>query len=159
MNNKELIIAELKRIASEHNGVLMPADVVEAARPKDSVLHSRFEWNDSEAAEKYRLWQARYLLNVTVEYIGSEKEGSDYRVFVSLTPDRADGGYRSIDAVMRNRGSREQLLADALEELDRIQVKYSQLKELAEIFRAIKRVRRQRINPVRKARRMTAQAR
>jgi hypothetical protein len=36
--------------------------VVEAARDPNSPLHSAFTWDDAEAAEQYRLAQARVLL-------------------------------------------------------------------------------------------------
>lgn len=121
----------------------MPADVVESARPKNSPLHSRFTWDDNEAAEKYRLWQARQLIAVTVSYIGPEREGAErMRVFVSLTSDRVDGGYREVEAVMIDPGQREIMMADALEEMERFQKKYADLQELAEVFSAMKRARR-----------------
>lgn len=139
---RDLIIAsELNRIAKEHGGHLRPADVVEAARPEDSPLHKKFEWDDSEAAERYRVWQARQLIAVTVEYIGGGKDATLSRVFVSLTPDREeDGGYRSVEAVMSNPEWRKQLLEDALAEAKRFQQKYRDLKELAAIFGEIEKV-------------------
>ncbi len=100
MKNPE-IIAELKRIAVEHDGILNPKDVVRAARAKSSPLHSQFEWSDAKAGHEYRLWQARQLIRVTVEYIGSGEDVITAHVFVSLTSDRKpDGGYRSIASVM-----------------------------------------------------------
>jgi len=57
---------ELARIAREHGhdlDGLTPQEVVDAAREKDSPLHSLFEWDDSKAAEEYRKGQARKLLN------------------------------------------------------------------------------------------------
>ena len=143
MSNQDIVTAELRRIAEENEGMLRPGDVVEAARPKNSPLHSRFEWDDSEAANKYRIWQARQLIAVTVEYIGTDKDGKTSRIFVSLTPDRKeDGGYRSIESVMSSKSSREQLLADALEDMERFQKKYSDLRELAEVFDAMRRIRK-----------------
>lgn len=45
-----LIARELKRIAKANHGQLLPEKVVEAARPNNSPLHNRFEWDDTEAA-------------------------------------------------------------------------------------------------------------
>jgi hypothetical protein len=50
----------LERVARP-DGMFEPQDVVDAARPASSVLHPYFEWDDSEAAREYRLWQARNL--------------------------------------------------------------------------------------------------
>lgn len=54
--------AELNRLAKKAKGRITPRDVVEAARSASSPLHGYFEWNDSEAAERYREIQARTLL-------------------------------------------------------------------------------------------------
>ncbi len=136
------VVAELRRIAAEHDGLLNPSDVVMAARSKSSPLHSKFEWDDSEAAERYRLHQARQLISVTVEYIGGQENGMLSRVFVSLTSDRKeDGGYRTIDAVMSNRSSREQLLEDAVNDMETFKARYRELKELADVFAAMRKVR------------------
>lgn len=43
-------------------GRLTPGQVVEAARPEDSILHGYFEWEDSIAAESWRRVQARELI-------------------------------------------------------------------------------------------------
>ena len=139
MRNTE-IVAELHRIAKLHGGILRPVDVVKAARISTSVLHDQFEWDDSEAAQKFRLWQARQLIRVTVEYIGPKDEQVPTRVFVSLTTDRAESGYRATAAVMSNVEYRAQLLTDALDEMKRFQKKYADLKELAEVFDAMRKV-------------------
>lgn len=142
--NSPAVIAELKRIAAESGGELRAVDVVEAARLDTSVLHSHFEWDDSEAAEKWRLHQARNLIRVVVEYIGSGDEAVEARVFVSLAPDRAEdgGGYRSTVAVLSNADYREQLLADAFAEMKVFQQKYRGLRELEAVFSAMRRVNR-----------------
>jgi hypothetical protein len=140
MQNPE-IIGELRRIAEANDGQVRPSDVVKAARPASSPLHSQFEWDDSEAAERYRLSQARQLLRVTVEYIGEGDDAVSARVFVSLTTDRGEGGYRVMADVMSNAAHRKQLLADALEEMAQFERKYSDLKKLAEVFAAMRKVR------------------
>lgn len=137
---KSKLASELHKIAEKHGGELRPVDVVKAARPVSSPLHSRFEWDDSKAAESHRLWQARQLISITVEFIGQGEQQVSARVFVSLTPDRREsGGYRVTSDVMGNSTQRKQLLDDALQEMERFQNKYSQLKELAEVFAAMRR--------------------
>ena len=42
---------------------LVAEAVVEAAKDPNSALHSNFEWDDSVAAQKHRLQQARVLIN------------------------------------------------------------------------------------------------
>jgi hypothetical protein len=141
------IIAELSRISDENGGLLTPEAIVEAASNPRSPLHKKFEWDDSAAAHAFRLMQARKVLEQTVEFLpGNTGAGYDkpVRIYVSLTPDREleKGGYRNIITVLRNDSLRSQLLRDALDELERIQSKYEMLSELAEVFVAIRKVRK-----------------
>lgn len=141
------VIAALERIAKANHGELRVQDVVKAARPAASPLHSWFNWDDSEAAQQWRLQQARQLLRVTVAYIGDDEESIPIRVFVSLSTDRYNGkggGYRVTTAVLSDAERRQQLLDDALEEMKRFRAKYAELKELADVFSAMRRVKRAR---------------
>lgn len=52
---------ELERIKQRDGTITAPA-VVDEARPNDAVLHPAFTWDDPEAAEKYRLIEARTLI-------------------------------------------------------------------------------------------------
>lgn len=135
----QLMVQELARIHAENGGVLRPRDIVEEARPAGSPLHEYFEWDDGEAAEKWRLHQARNLVRVIVEMLPYNAPRYEVRAYVSLAPDRAvkNGGYHVMAEVLGSPDGRAQLLADALTELNRIKVKYFQLSELAAIFAAI----------------------
>lgn len=132
-------IAALKRLSRESGGLLMPETVVDAARPASSPLHRYFTWDDTEAARKCRIDEARRLLRVTVEFIKDGKERTSYRVFCSLSSDREEGGYRATASVMSNAQLREQLLEDAREEMRSFAKKYRALTELAEVFKAMKK--------------------
>jgi len=86
---------ELEQIKSKEN--LTPSSVIERAKNKKSILHNLFEWDNSEAAEQYRLQQARSIVNHVVEIVvirGNEVEEKAYfnvvakdegNVYVSLT--------------------------------------------------------------------------
>jgi hypothetical protein len=135
------VLAELARLAAQSGGVLWPKKVVDAARPVNSPLHSKFDWNDSLAAEKYRIWQARQLIAVTVNVIGESAEAE--QVWVSLKTDRADtGGYRSLIAVLSDKDLRGQLLQDAMEDMQVFENKYKHLQELADVFAAMRKTRK-----------------
>ena len=148
MSSQAAVIQALKQIADENGGIVTPAAVVLAAQPQDSPLHSRFEWDDEKASHNYRLWQARQLLRVCVELITVGDQQATTNVFVSLTSDRDGGGYRTLVSVMSESDKRQQLLADALRELELFQAKYQELKELSTIFAAI-----QQVKPTRQSRR------
>jgi hypothetical protein len=135
--NQQAVIAALAEIAESNNGVLQVDAVIAAARAQDSPLHSKFTWDDTEAAHKWRQEQARALIRVTVKYL--PENGNSVRVFVSLTTDQRTkgGGYRQLVSVMSNEEQRAQLLEDAYSDLQRFREKYSLLTELAEVFAAI----------------------
>lgn len=138
----ELIISELNRIASRNGGVLKPELVVEEARRPSSPLHSRFQWDDSVAAHEYRIFQARNLIRVVVHVLPNGNEETE-RVWVSLKQDQQNegGGYRTLVSVLSDADLRKQLLEQAFEDLQYFEEKYSHLQELAEIFKAMKKIR------------------
>ena len=51
--------------------------VLDANRPADAPLHNEFEWDDTEAAEKYRLHQAGHLIRSLVIVPECEEPQSD----------------------------------------------------------------------------------
>ena len=142
MKTNDAVLRELQQIAKRHRGVLRPHDVVEFARDDSTALHSKFTWDDTEAANQYRLWQAREVIRVRVTVL--EKAGVEYRAFVSLGRDRIRprGGYRVTADVLSDGEMRGELLSEALDELERFQIKYQKLTELAPVFEAAKKVRR-----------------
>ena len=64
-------------------------------------------------------------------------------MWVSLRQDRArGGGYRTLVSVLSKKELREKLLAEAMDDLRHFQEKYHMLKELAEVFAAIRKVKK-----------------
>jgi hypothetical protein len=126
----------LERIQTEHQGLLRPVDVVAEAVSPASPLHPYFEWDDTLAGHQYRLAQARHLIRVMVQYEPYAEPQHEVRVYVSLSPDRQypHGGYRVMVDVLSDASYRAQLLTDALEELNRLRIKYHMLTELAGVF-------------------------
>lgn len=61
VSKKEIIAGRLTWLARK-SGRLTPELVVRDAEDARSPLHSQFEWDDSKAAEQYRLEQARDLI-------------------------------------------------------------------------------------------------
>lgn len=60
---------ELKRLYEGKNAPLKAEEVVEWARDNpESALHEEFDWNDTVAAQKWRLQQARELLRLEIGY-------------------------------------------------------------------------------------------
>ncbi len=117
-------------------GELSPEEVVDDARSPSSPIHNEFEWNDSKAADKYRLEQARYLLrSYTVTWVEQQVEMTTVAM-VSIEED-TEATYRSTRKVLSNKELREKWKDQALRELRSWRAKYAHVKELADIFKAV----------------------
>ena len=129
----EGLAKELLKLKNE-SGVINPAQAVAWARShKKSRLHAALDWDDTIAAERWRISQVRMLVAVHIV----DQEGG--RRFISLSIDRKhDGsnGYRSLDDITARPDLREIMLRDALAELDRVQGRYKKLTELQPVWEA-----------------------
>ena len=126
-------------------GSATPDALVDAAWPKDSPLHEAFTWDNSLAAEKWRLEEARCIIRalVTVEIIdGSEQE---IRAFVSVQPDEAESRiYHPIKAALSDKRYYQQVLDNGLRDAGAYADKYRSIRELSKIVGTIDRVLDQR---------------
>lgn len=141
-----------KALGLSPKDVLKPEQVVKYARNKRKypALYTRFKWDDTEAAHQYRLVQARNLFKEVRFMIppGSGKKTFPDVVFksvsnfVSLKSDQREpgGGYRETIAVLSDEDLREELLDQALDEIERWHTTYKALKELAPILESIDKV-------------------
>ena len=95
----EQIVAAIKSL--ERRGRLTPDQVVEAARNPRSPLHGRFEWDDSAAAAKWRIEQARELIRTIKVVITIEDR--EIRVPRYTRDQAAEGdeqGYSSLERTL-----------------------------------------------------------
>ena len=134
-----IIIAELKRIAAAHGGILQAETVVSVARDPASPLHSQFTWDDGEAAIEWRLHQARVLISRVVVKYDAATGPVEHQVFVSVSTDRKaeGGGYRILADALSDDELRAQLLADARRDMAAFRQKYARLTELADVLDAM----------------------
>lgn len=137
LNLKDPTVREtLERICRENGGVLRADDVVREAANPECPLHSYFEWDDSEAARQFRLYQAQHMIRhvrVTIEVV-PDKEVS-VRAYASTGPRPRE--YRPIVDVLQDDTLRRELLERAYQDLRDFRRRYAVLKELAGVFDAI----------------------
>jgi hypothetical protein len=127
---------ELERIRLQNDGWLTPAMTLEASRSENAVLHSFFEWDDTEAAERYRLDQARYVIrSVEVESI-YEDGPTDIRAFVEVREGKVSR-FISISEAMSSVELRQQQIEEALRQLNAWRRKWEVYTELGSVFAAI----------------------
>ena len=109
----------LESLAEQGKG--QPQDIVEAARAADSPLHRYFTWDDSEAASKYRLEEARSLArSFRVEIIEVKDERPTTFTVPGLVSVRyADGkrGYETLRQIQSDEEKLQQTIAAAASQL------------------------------------------
>lgn len=132
----------LNKMAMEKNGTVTPHELVNGARDEDSVFHDYFDWDNNNAGEKYRIHQARQLINhinIVVKYNDGEKEQKAFfSVFETPNDKEKNTTYVTMERVLSEPELRNQILRRALNEVDYWQQKYFDYNELSKIFTAIK---------------------
>ena len=125
---------------AQRDGGIHPNVIVEEAREPEALLHSCFEWDNTEAAHKYREDQARAIVrNLVVVHVSedNQNEPSRTRAFVHVvTQDdgEKDSRYLDIKSVLNDTQMRSDLLEQAKRELVSFRTKYEGISELAEIM-------------------------
>ena len=115
---------------------LSPATLLEASRSESAPLHGEFEWNDSEAAEKYRLHQAAGLIrNLTI--VSKRTDGSSVsdRAFV-VTPG-GESKYTALSHALSREDLRDALLESARRDAKCFIAKYKRLAEVSGVTAAM----------------------
>lgn len=126
---------ELERIRST-SGELTPAHVVEAARSEDSPLHSAFEWDDTQAAQNYRLAQARRVLG-SVRVVNGPTQ-TIVPAFVSVRkPEKGRTWIPTVDA-MSDEQLRARVLDDIRQFIESLERRYAHFAEVASVLANVK---------------------
>lgn len=131
----------MEQLAASEEG-LTEQTLLDANREEDAPLHNDYEWDDSEAAEKYRLSQSghflRCILTVEIQQDESEKQSEPQRAFFVTTEPKV---YEPLAVIIKEQSKYDKLLATAMNELTAFKRKYESLKELQPVFDAMKEVK------------------
>lgn len=112
----------------ERQGTLEAHHILEyAERHKDSELYKCFDWDDTEAARRWRLNQARQIIySISLEI--KEEPRKLQRVYVNVKDkDTEEKVFKKIDDVLKNDKEYQQLIDKAKGELIRCKEKYENL--------------------------------
>ena len=108
-------------------------DFLESARPEDSEMHKLFEWDDSKAAEKYRLIEAQNIIRaVRVTLVERDEDPLVVRAFVK--DEQTAGGYVHVVRALSDEEKKGQILAEARRDAEWFRKKYRDLEEAAGII-------------------------
>lgn len=116
-------------------GPIRPQDIVDAARPKHSLIHNYFTWDNAVAAEHWRCEEARYYLR-HIEVIRAEAK-EPIRLFHRVGLDTKEGGYVTLQNILERPGYLAQVREQCQRELIGIQRRYRQYKELIPSIEAL----------------------
>lgn len=134
-------------------GHIHPQIIVDEARNPKNPLHGQFMWNDREAAEKYRLDQARDMLRSIriIQYSSSGKaEKQIAYVNVSIASESAGGvesegedvsTYMAVPIVTASENLYSQVLQQAISMLSGLWRRYEFIAEASKAVKKIKQAR------------------
>jgi hypothetical protein len=126
------------------SGMLKPESVVKFAQSEDTHLHRCFEWNDTKAAEKFRLDQARKQISMYVMVVEGPKGPVQIRAFQSLPSDRREGlGYRKTTDILQDQELIAELVGSAMKDLAVVKQRYEAVAALAPVWAAAEEVHRE----------------
>lgn len=134
------ISADAQKVADEILAIgnsATTAQILDKARDEQTELHKCFDWDDEEAAEKWRLQQARHIVCNLVIKEKSDTPRPEVRMFFKTD---ADNGYKPTVLIMQDKDEYRKLLDRALAELTSFRAKYKTLRELDGVFDAIDKV-------------------
>lgn len=136
----------LKRLHDKNEG-LTPELVVEAAKSPKHPLHGYFEWNNSAAARKYRLTQARHLikvLEIEVHIVGDRTPKTlklqTTRAYHHVKDPKRGRVYRSFEVVRDCEPYREQVELRLAQELERTADELALFRHLKQFSKPIKMI-------------------
>lgn len=109
----DAVETEFQRIYGR-DGELRASKVLDEARPAEAPLHPAFEWDNTKAAEEFRLHQARNLIKaVTIIRPYGEAPAAKWVHVKSQQHGEREGAYHPVEVV----AARPDLFALALQEL------------------------------------------
>jgi hypothetical protein len=140
--------AHIEMLREKFKGELTPEDILADARNDNSPLHSFFEWDDTAAAEQYRLQQARGLIrSVVAIYVRPDKPAVRQKAYVHIAQGETSH-YREVSQAMSVKSTRDIVLKTAWREFSAWRNRYRDLQEFSELFEAADEVGQKLLNRV-----------
>lgn len=122
-----LVAAEIEAIGESASA----EQILEKARDINTELHKCFCWDDTEAAEKWRIHTARMVSgNIIIDRVNVTPDEPQIRYF-----HKTEGnGYKAMPVIIKRQNEYDAMLQRAYAELAAFKKKYSCLSELDELL-------------------------
>lgn len=132
---------EVEKLEKKY-GEVTARNFVEAARPVKSPLHKLLEWDDTKAAEAWRIQQAGTIICCLSIEREDTPEPITVRAYMNVAdnadnPTRRTGSFINTQDAFSDKDKRDLILRVAIRELKELRQKYATLTELADIFETI----------------------
>lgn len=142
---KDITVAAFEALIAKHGGRIGPAVLLDDARDPSSPFHEYFEWDDDEAAERYRLAQASQLIRRwkgSVVRIDAEAKTVRFEPVrrvqsPSAQREKAGSSYEPVESIMADPAKRDDMIRTVVRELQAYRRRYAELVALSDIWRAI----------------------
>ena len=126
---------QLQSIYDAH-GKLTPKIVLDEARDEEHPLHSRFDWDDTTAAEKWRLNQAHELIqSVKVSYRDGHGKSQEIRQFHAVRREQ-EFVYEPLDEIAKDDIGSQILLRDMERDWKALKRRYQHVSAFFDLVRA-----------------------
>lgn len=123
----------LRAICDQH-GSLTPALVVDAARDPEHALHSRFDWDDTVAAEKWRREQAGHLIRAVRIQVDPTRP-TDLRGYVAVKGEEShQSEYVPTERALADPFTRELLLRQMKRDWQNFKRRWEHMAEFAALI-------------------------
>ncbi len=139
----EIIVKELERAKVDGNIHLQT--LVDNAKPENAPLHGEFTWSNGEAADKWRLYEARQIVK-SVEIVHESSPATRAYEATTVIVEQDEGSqepavsmrvFRSVSDIMADPVARDELLTQAIRDAIAWRKRYAGLQELAKVFAAL----------------------
>lgn len=131
---------ELERIRLLYGELQAPA-VVEESRSDSAVLHPCFEWDDTKAARRFRVRQARKIIQcIGTMHTTQDGQTEVMRYYVNVRDPSGSRSYHRMPDALTDEQLRPRVLKELQSTMMFFKNKYKAYKDLAEIFSTVEGV-------------------
>ena len=114
-----------------------PQQILEKARDSNTELHKCFTWDDTEAAEKWRISEARAVVrNLKIIEQNPDKQSDPTTIRVFYKTDN-ESGYKPTKLILKKPDEYKSLVERCRSELLAIKQKFNSISEYEEIWEMI----------------------
>lgn len=132
----------IAKIIDANGGIATTQIIVENAKDKSSPIHDHFQWDDTKAANEYRKYQARKLIqSIEVEIVKDGQSSQIVRAFHFIKKEdeeEVSQGFARFEVIHKKADLYNEFVLKAyLKRIRQLNSKYKKYKELEPIVIAI----------------------